>query len=84
MVVLDSFLVEIVAIGFHMVAFLVVASHLVQPLAVAVHTYAAMVVSDNLLVDFCRSTKEINTLETHCSCEMEIKYQMAKCTNLFS
>lgn len=56
-VVLDSFLAGIVAIGFHMVACLVVASHLVRPLAVAAHIYAAMVALDNSIVDFCQSKK---------------------------
>lgn len=50
---LDSCLVEIVAIGFHMEAFLAVVSHLVQLLAVVADTYAVKVELDSLLVDFC-------------------------------
>lgn len=52
MVGLDNFLVEIAAIGFHMVASLVVASHSARLLVVVAHIYAAMVALDNLLVDF--------------------------------
>lgn len=54
MVVLDSCLVEIVAIDFHTVAFLVVASHSVQLLAAAADTYVVMVELDNFLVNFCK------------------------------
>lgn len=80
-VVLDSFLVEIVAIGCHMVAFLVVASHLVQPLVEAAHTYAVMVALDNFLVDFCRSANKERG-----ECISEIVYLRGKfqITNLFS
>lgn len=50
-VVLDSCLVEIAAIGSHTVAFLVVASYLVRLLAVVADTCAVKEALDNFLVD---------------------------------
>lgn len=52
---LDSFLVEIVAIDFHKVAFLEEALHLVQSLVVAADTYAVREVLGNFLEDFYKS-----------------------------
>lgn len=58
MVVPDSCLVEIAAIGFHTVAFLVAALHSVQLLVVvAADICVAMEASDNFLEYFCKISK---------------------------
>lgn len=72
-VVLDSFLVEIVAIGFHMAAFLEVASHLGRPVVVEADTYVAMVALDNLVVDFCWTKNIQDSIRINCCTKIKQK-----------